>query len=99
MERAEERNMMEAYMAPRRGGDANARGGNDLFGFVVKDAPWNGGRGGGQKNRPPPSSANSGNQKSAESVPDAGNESEFPDLGMKAAGNGQGKAWGPWGNH
>ena len=97
MERAEERNMMEAYMAPRRGGNSNGRGENDIFGFVVKDAPWNGGRGGGgQKNHPPPPSADN---KKSEFVPDAGNESEFPDLGMKGAANGQGKAWGPWGNH
>ncbi|XP_066928162.1 vigilin-like [Clytia hemisphaerica] len=91
-ERAQERDMMDAYMAPRRGGGGNARGGNDLFGYVVKDAPWNGSAQNG-KSAPAPE-----NPKSV-SVPDAGNESEFPDLGLKAASNGQGKAWGPWGNH
>jgi len=82
MERAEEKNMMDAYKAPRRGGNSNARGGNDLFGFVVKDAPWN-------------ADGNAGGN--AQAIPDTGNESEFPDLGLKASNGGQGKAWGPWG--
>jgi len=82
-ERAEERDMMEAYMAPR------SRGGDNVYGYVVKDAPWNGGAQGGGKAAP--------EGKRSAPVPDAGNESEFPDLGLKAASNGQGKAWGPWG--
>jgi len=93
LERAEERDMMSAYMAPRRGGGSNARGNNFFDGFVVKDAPWNA----GSNN----TGTNSTNAKPnmTETVPDAGNESEFPDLGLKASNGGQGKAWGPWGAH
>lgn len=87
MERAEEQNMMKSYMAPRRGGGNNSQGGNDFFGFVVKDAPWNGG------NAPPPAA----NDRKAAQVPDAGNVADFPDLGLKGASSGQGKAWGRWG--
>ena len=80
--------MMETYMAPRRG----APGGNDqnaYFGFVVKDAPWN------AQNGPAPGQRN---QKQDNNVPDAGNDNDFPDLGMKSSNSGQ-KAWGPWGAH
>lgn len=83
LERAEEQNLMAAYMAPRRGADSN--------GYVVKDAPWN--TGDANQNR------TAGKAPTSEIVPDAGNESEFPDLGLKATNGVQGKAWGPWGAH
>lgn len=89
MERAEEKNMMDSYMAPRRSGNPNARDGNDFFGYVVKDAPWN-------ESDKPGKGAPGGGRMSAP-VPDAENETDFPDLGLKGASNGQGKAWGPWG--
>lgn len=90
LERAEERDMMEAYMAPssRRSG-GNNRNGNDAFGFVVKDAPWNGSRQGGEQEP----------KKQTDFVPAADNAEEYPDLGMKTLNGGQGKAWGPWGAH
>lgn len=87
LERAEERDMMESYMAPSRRGGGGGGASNDVFGYVVKDAPWN-----------PPGSGQQQPKKQPEFVADAGNDSEFPDLGMKAANGGQ-KAWGPWGAH
>lgn len=89
LERAEERDMMESYMAPRRAGGGGG-GSNDVFGFVVKDAPWNAGN-------PPPNGQDAAKNKK-EFVADAGNDNEFPGLGLKPANGGQ-KAWGPWGAH
>lgn len=83
-ERAAEQDLMATYMAPRRGADPN--------GYVLKDAPWNTGGANQNSNRP-------AGKAPSEIVPDAGNESEFPDLGLKATNGGQGKAWGPWGAH
>jgi len=89
MERAEEKNMMDSYMAPRRGGNSNNRDGNELFGYVVKDAPWN------ESGKPGKGAPGGGRMPAPAPVPDA--EADFPDLGLKGASNGQGKAWGPWG--
>ena len=89
MERAEDQNMMSSYMAPRRGGNSDARDGNDFFGYVVKGAPWN------ESGKPGKGAPGGG--RMADPVPDAGNDTDFPDLGLKSASSGQGKAWGPWG--
>ena len=89
MERVEEKNMMDSYMAPRRGGNSNNRDGNELFGYVVKDAPWN------ESGKPGKGAPGGGRMPAPAPIPDA--EADFPDLGLKGASNGQGKAWGPWG--
>lgn len=93
LEKAEERNMMETYMAPSRREGGGGGSGGDMFGFVVKDAPWNAANGRG---KPPAPSNNSTQAKQADFMADAGNDNEFPDLGLKAA-NGSQKPWGPWG--